>query len=145
MARQISLQSAGARATSKTVRGPVDEGPAVPSRPSTILVIDDECDTRAALSDALEDSGYVVLVAANGQEGLDLLPSLSEPCAVILDLTMPVMNGVELYRIMKATPALAGIPVLISTADPGRAPKGARLMTKPVTLERLLVAVAAMC
>lgn len=108
----------------------------------TILVVDDEVDMRAALSEALVDAGYRVVLAANGKEGLHLLPSLTKPLGVVLDLIMPAMSGLELYRIMQATPALADIPVLISTADPTRAPKGALLMKKPVSLERLLAAVA---
>jgi CheY-like chemotaxis protein len=112
--------------------------------PQTILVIDDEIDTRAALSDALEDAGYRVLLAANGREGLALLPGLTRPCGVILDLTMPVLNGLDLFRIIKATPALADIPVVISTADPSRVPKGVTLMKKPVSVERLLTTVAAL-
>lgn len=110
----------------------------------TVLVIDDEVDTREAVSEALEDAGYRVVLAANGKEGLDLLAALTRPCGVVLDLTMPVMDGVELYRIMKATPGLEDIPVVISTADPARVPKGVTLMKKPVSLERLLTAVAAL-
>jgi CheY-like chemotaxis protein len=108
----------------------------------TILVVDDEVDTRAALSEALVDAGYQVVLAANGRDGLQLLPSLRRPLGVILDLTMPTMSGLELYRIMKATPMLADIPVVISTSDPARAPRGVPLMRKPVSLERLLAAVA---
>jgi CheY-like chemotaxis protein len=108
----------------------------------TVLVIDDEIDARAALCDALVDAGYRVFLAANGKEGLHHLPGLQKPLGVILDLTMPLMNGVELYEIMKATPALADIPVVISTSDPERAPKGVPLLKKPVSLERLLETVA---
>jgi len=122
---------------------PFATGPAPIVTPhNTVLVVDDEADTRAALSEALADAGYQVLLAANGKEGLALLAGLKRPCAVILDLTMPVMSGIELYGLMKATPALADIPVLISTADTARVPVGLPLMKKPVSLERLLAAVA---
>ena len=109
---------------------------------STIVVVDDETDTREALGEALRDEGYEVFLAANGQEGLSLLRRLASPLGVILDVTMPVMSGLELYWIMKATPALADIPVMISTGDPARVPPGVPLVQKPVSLERLLAAVA---
>lgn len=114
----------------------------LPASQPTILVVDDEVDTRAALSEALVDAGYRVVLAANGRDGLQLLPSLPKPLGVILDLTMPFMSGLELYQIMQATPTLADIPVVISTSDPARAPKGVPLVRKPVSLERLLAAVA---
>jgi len=112
--------------------------------PGTIVVVDDDIDARDALSEALRDEGYEVYLAANGQEGLFLLRRLPFPLGVILDVTMPIMNGLELHRIMKATPALADIPVMISTADPASAPPGVPLVQKPVSLERLLAAVAAL-
>ena len=126
-----------------TGRRPSDV-PAVSPFQYSVLVVDDEADMRDALGEALEDAGYRVFHAANGAEGLELLCDLAGPCAVILDLTMPVMNGIELYRIMKETPALADIPVVVSTTDPSRAPKGVPLMKKPVSLESLLTTVAAL-
>jgi CheY-like chemotaxis protein len=119
-----------------------ETSPATSGCRQTILVVDDEVDMGTAVSEALVGAGYRVVLAANGRDGLELLPRLTKPLAVILDIIMPVMSGLELYEIMKATPALADIPVLISTADPARAPKGAPLMKKPISLERLLAAVA---
>jgi CheY-like chemotaxis protein len=108
----------------------------------TVLVVDDEADIRESLRDALGDEGYAVVVAANGKEALEILPALPKPCAVILDIIMPVMSGTELYEAMRTTPALADIPVLISTSDPSRAPGRVPLMKKPINLDRLLDAVA---
>ena len=108
----------------------------------TILVIDDETDIRESLQDALSDEGYRVVLAANGAEGLKVLSTLSRPCAIILDIIMPVMSGSEFYGAMAADPRYAGIPVLISTSDPSRAPKGLPVLRKPVTLNRLLSTVA---
>jgi CheY-like chemotaxis protein len=111
-------------------------------RPRTILVVDDEADIRESLKDALDDEGYFVVVASNGKEALRLLPALSRPCAIILDVIMPVMSGTELYEAMQATPNLASIPVLMSTSDPSRVPNRVPLMKKPINLDRLLAAVA---
>jgi two-component system, sensor histidine kinase and response regulator len=104
----------------------------------SVLIVDDERDIRDSLKEILEEEGYAVSVAHNGREALALLPSLSRPCVAILDIIMPVMSGTELYAAMQADPALATIPVLISTSDPSRAPPGTLIMKKPISLDRLL-------
>jgi len=111
----------------------------------TILIVDDEPDIRESLSDLLEDEGYAVVTASNGKEGLEQLPRLPRPCAVILDIIMPVMSGTEFYAAMQADPALADIPVLVSTSDPSRAPSGALIMKKPIDVNRLLSTMAKLC
>jgi two-component system, sensor histidine kinase and response regulator len=110
----------------------------------TVLVIDDEPEIRDSLRDALGDEGYSVVVAANGREAMALLPRLPRPCVVILDIIMPVMSGAELYAAMQADPQLAGIPVVVSTSDPSRAPRGPGIVKKPIRLEKLLAMVAAL-
>jgi two-component system, sensor histidine kinase and response regulator len=107
----------------------------------TVLVVDDEPDIRESLRDALEDEGYDVVTAANGREALTLLPGLSRPLAMILDIIMPVMSGVELYALLQSDPKLATIPVVVSTSDPSRAPAGVLLMRKPIDLDRLLAVI----
>lgn len=107
----------------------------------TVLIVDDEADIRESLQDALEDEGYAVVLAANGKEAIQLLPSLPRPCAIVLDIIMPVMSGTDFYKAMRAMPELADIPVLISTSDPSRAPTGIPILKKPVNLERFLAAV----
>jgi CheY-like chemotaxis protein len=110
----------------------------------TVLVVDDEADIRDSLKEALVDEGYLVEVAANGRQALDMLPQLARPCAVILDIIMPIMSGVEMYAAMRAIPALADIPVVVSTSDPSRAPSGVLIMRKPIDLGRLLKTVDAL-
>jgi CheY-like chemotaxis protein len=111
-----------------------------------ILIVEDDIDIRESLRDTLEDAGYAVQTASNGREGLDALRgSEPPPCAVLLDLIMPVMTGNELYAAMQADPVLAQVPVLISTSDPSRAPSGVPIMKKPIDLGRLLSMVAALC
>jgi two-component system, sensor histidine kinase and response regulator len=111
---------------------------------SAILVVDDEEDVRESLREVLEDEGYEVSVAADGQRGLAGMRRV-RPCAVILDIIMPVMSGTEMYAAMQGDPELANIPVIISTSDPTRAPSGVLIMKKPVDLPRLLAAVEALC
>jgi two-component system, chemotaxis family, chemotaxis protein CheY len=112
--------------------------------PKSILVVDDDTDIRESLRDALGDEGYTVLVASNGMEALELLPTLKKPFGIILDLNMPVMNGAAFYRAMRAVPAWADVPVVISSSAPSTAPRGVPVMKKPVNLTRLIAAVAAL-
>jgi DNA-binding NtrC family response regulator len=63
----------------------------------TILVVDDDPDIREVLKDRLESLGYRVLVASNGQEGLELLEKQS-PQIVLLDIEMPGLSGLEVLK-----------------------------------------------
>src|SRR6185369_17665275 len=74
------------------------------SNGNAVLVVDDDGDLRESLGDVLRAEGYAVTLASNGREALDLLPSLHRPCAVVLDLTMPVASGTAFYRAMIAVP-----------------------------------------
>lgn len=110
---------------------------------NTILVVDDDADLRESLGDVLRHEGYAVALACNGKEALDLLPGLKRPCGIVLDMAMPVMNGVEFYQAMSAAPALADIPVVVLTCDPSLAPSGVPRMKK-TNLERMLSMIAAL-
>jgi CheY-like chemotaxis protein len=107
----------------------------------TVLIVDDEPELRDTLRDVLQDEGYAVAVASNGKEALAALPSLRRPCAIILDIIMPVLSGRDFYQAMRADPRFADIPVLISTSDPSRAPAGVPVMRKPINLGRLVATV----
>jgi CheY-like chemotaxis protein len=110
-----------------------------------VMIVDDETDIRESLKELFEDEGYEVVTAANGAEALDQLAKGEPPCAMVLDLIMPVMGGVELYGKLRADPKLAQIPVIISTSDPSRAPSGVLIMKKPIDLGRLLDTVESSC
>jgi two-component system, sensor histidine kinase and response regulator len=110
-----------------------------------VLVVEDDESIRDSLREAFGDAGYEIETACNGQEALDLLTDGSpRPDVAILDLVMPVLDGNRLYQAMQADPGLARIPVIVSTSSPSRAPKGVRIVAKPVNLDRLLEAVAAL-
>jgi len=79
----------------------------------TVLVVDDEEMVRKVAKASLEKRGFAVLVATNGQEGVDLFCNVSSIALVILDLTMPVMNGDEALRRMRSV--RPGVPVIISS------------------------------
>lgn len=66
-----------------------------------ILVIDDEIDVRCFFKDILEDHGFNVLEASTGREGLDLIKSPNDIDAVITDIIMPEMNGVDMIKAIR--------------------------------------------
>ncbi len=115
-------------------------------RQRTVLVVDDEVQTCESLRDLFEEEGFLVRTAVNGRDALLVLRELPiKPCMVVLDLIMPILDGNSVYREMKLDPQLAGIPVVISTSDPTRAPAGLPILRKPITLEVLLKLVRRCC
>jgi two-component system, sensor histidine kinase and response regulator len=110
-----------------------------------ILIVEDDVDIRESLRDVFEDEGYLVRCAENGREGLAALRQAERPSLVVLDLIMPVMTGNELYATMQADPALADIPVIVSTSDPSRAPSGVLIIKKPVDVRAMLSAIERLC
>jgi two-component system alkaline phosphatase synthesis response regulator PhoP len=82
---------------------------------STILVIDDEEDIRELIRYNLSKEGYRVECAMSGEEGLEMLRSLT-PDMIILDLMLPGIDGLEVCRQLKADQTLRQIPVIMVTA-----------------------------
>jgi two-component system cell cycle response regulator DivK len=80
-----------------------------------ILVIEDQEDNRAILRDLLGASGYEYLEAVNGAEGLAKAQA-ERPDLILMDIQLPVMDGYETTRRIKADPALAAIPVIAVTS-----------------------------
>lgn len=103
------------------------------ARGGCVLVVDDDESVRDALTEVVEMGGCSVIVAANGAEALKLLQG-RRPCLIILDLMMPVMSGTEVLEALKLDPALASVPVVISTSAPDRAPRGVPLIAKPIDI-----------
>ncbi|MFM8320460.1 MAG: HD-GYP domain-containing protein [Chloroflexota bacterium] len=87
---------------------------------SSILIVDDSQLGRDVLSDALEPEGYQLSFAKNGHEALEMAASL-KPDVILLDVMMPVMNGYEVCRRLRADPNLADVPVIMVTALDDRA------------------------
>ncbi|MFH0772274.1 MAG: response regulator, partial [Candidatus Omnitrophota bacterium] len=80
-----------------------------------ILVIDDEADLCATIKAQLEASGFNILAALSGQEGLDKVKDY-KPDLVILDLMMPLMDGFEVCSRLKKDPQTSSIPIVVLTA-----------------------------
>jgi len=79
-----------------------------------VLVVDDVPDNLALLHDALDESGYTVLVATSGEAAL-ARAAQARPDIVLLDAVMPGMDGFEVARRLKADPATAHIPIVFMT------------------------------
>jgi CheY-like chemotaxis protein len=80
-----------------------------------ILLIDDDPDFVEAVKVIVENGGYTVRVAYDGEEGLEAVAA-EKPDLIVLDVMMPVMNGHECCAKLKADPATAKIPVILLTA-----------------------------
>lgn len=81
-----------------------------------LLVVDDDPVIRSGLKLLLESEGYQVHGASNGREALTLLQRFSQsPCIILLDLMMPVMDGLEFRRLQLQDPAFAHVPVIMIT------------------------------
>ena len=109
-----------------------------------ILLVEDNEMNRDMLSRRLSRNGYEVAMAVNGQEGVDMAVS-EKPDLILMDMSLPVMDGWEATRQVKANPATRAIPVIALTAhamvqDRERAMAAGcdDFDTKPVELPRLL-------
>ena len=109
-----------------------------------ILVVEDDRDLRDALAEILRDEGYSVSSAGHGEEALSLLRGENiEVSLILLDLTMPVMNGWQFRDEQRKDPGLSEIPVVVLSAGdrlPEQlAPLGIRdFVRKPIELAVLL-------
>lgn len=83
-----------------------------------ILIVDDEPFNIDYLEQELEDADYETVAAINGQEALDCVQS-EPPDLILLDIMMPVMDGFEVLRRLKADPDTRSIPVIVISADTG--------------------------
>ena len=115
--------------------------------PTTILIVDDQPDNRDMLSALLGQEGYRTITAAGGMEAMDAIAN-DTPQLILLDVSMPDMDGYAVASLLKADPKTSGIPIIMVTAHAGR---GARVvglhagvedyMTKPVDAPELLLKV----
>jgi CheY-like chemotaxis protein len=111
-----------------------------------VLVIDDDEDIRTALAEILEQSGYQVAVAGDGQEGVELLEVGLEPKAIVLDLMMPRMDGWTFLSRIRHDPRYRDLPVVVASAVAHESPAGAdACLQKPFDLRQLDREVARLC
>jgi CheY-like chemotaxis protein len=105
-----------------------------------ILVVDDEFDLLSAYTMFLEQLGYRIRTASNGREALAC--ALNErPDIVVSDFMMPIMDGAQLCRELRANPALSSVPFILCSA--GRLRNDVPIpydtfFSKPVLVDRLV-------
>lgn len=109
-----------------------------------ILLVEDNEMNRDMLSRRLERRGFEVLLAVDGEEGLRRAAE-DAPDLILMDMSLPKVDGWEATRRLKAEPALARIPVIALTAHAMRSDREQALAagcdeydTKPIELDRLL-------
>ena len=109
-----------------------------------ILLVEDDEMNRDMLSRRLEKRGYEVLIATDGQQGVDMARK-ENPALILMDMSLPVMDGWTASRTLKGDPATLGIPIIALTAhamsgDENKAREAGcdEFDTKPVELKRLL-------
>ena len=118
-----------------------------PSRPGirTILIVDDDHSVADTFSRMLKLEGFAVVAALSAEAGLELADNV-QPDAIILDMRMPITNGLQFLRLIRARPHLVDVPVAIVTGDyflPESIQQelkslGASLRFKPMWLEDLV-------
>jgi CheY-like chemotaxis protein len=93
-----------------------------PESTAPILIVDDEVEHRLNCRELLEDEGYAVEEAGDGERALARLIDRTrpQPAVVLLDLSMPIMDGWELLAIMKSYTRLRSIPVVLVSAHEPR-------------------------
>ena len=109
-----------------------------------ILLVEDNEMNRDMLSRRLVKRGYEVVVAVDGQEGVDKARA-EAPALVLMDMSLPVLDGWEATRALRADPATRAIPVIALTAHAMAGDREKALAagcddfdTKPIELDRLL-------
>ena len=109
-----------------------------------ILLVEDNEMNRDMLSRRLKRKGYEVVIAVDGQEGVNMATSES-PAVILLDMSLPIMDGWEAARQLKANPDTKGIPILGLSAHAMTPDRDKAIAagcddydTKPVDIKRLL-------
>ena len=112
---------------------------------SKILLVEDNEMNRDMLSRRLKRRGYEVFIAVNGAEGVEMAHSVT-PDLILMDMSLPVMDGWSATKNIKANPATQSIPVVALTAHAMSGDREKALQagcddydTKPIELSRLLI------
>jgi len=124
---------------------------APPADGSQVLIVEDDAGLREVYADALRAEGFGVALASDGNQALALLADRPRvPCAVLLDLRMPGMDGWELARRLRDDTRWHLLPIVVvaahyRVAEEARRIGAAAWLQKPVTLDRLITAVRDVC
>ena len=91
----------------------------------TVLIVEDHCRSRDLLKNLVEQEGRTVVTAGDGREGLEHARHIPPPSVIVLDLSMPRMNGWEFLQQKTADPTIAGIPTIVLSGSSAALPRGA--------------------
>jgi DNA-binding response OmpR family regulator len=92
------------------------DGPLAGSVTRTILIVDDDRSVADTFARMLKLEGFAVATALSAEAGLELADSV-RPNAIILDMRMPITNGLQFLRLVRSRPHLVDVPVAIVTGD----------------------------
>jgi CheY-like chemotaxis protein len=106
--------------------------------PLTVLVVEDDDDSRDSLADMLRDEGFAVEAARDGIEALDYLNVATMPVAMVLDLQMPRMSGGEVLSYVRGLPELADLPVCVLAGNVDDVSMADLVLEKPLLVSRLV-------
>lgn len=116
-----------------------------------ILIIEDDPKNLTLFRDLLQRFGYMTIEATNGREGIKLART-NKPDLVLMDIQLPVMDGIEATRILKSDPETKNIPILALTSYAMKGDKEKILqagcdayLAKPVDVQEFLAKVAKYC
>lgn len=111
---------------------------------TTILLVEDNADNQVIYGAILEHAGFVLVAAWDGEEGVRLARERM-PDLILMDISLPKMDGLQATRILKADPATARIPIVALTAHAMAGDRARALdagcdayLTKPVEPKRVL-------
>ena len=115
-----------------------------------ILIVEDDEAIAEAIVGLLEDEGYAAVSVSDGRAALEKLRDGEKTCLILLDISMPVMNGWQFRQEQLKDAALAPVPVVVCTADGRAAVKAQSIgaagwLQKPIDPERLLEVVGTYC
>ncbi len=121
-----------------------------PAYPHTVLIVDDDEDNLTALLMYLEAAGFTVAGASSAAEALGRLRGGFQPCALLLDVVMPQIDGWKLVERMRADPALAATKVVLYSGLPVDEPRARALgvsayLMKPADPAEIATALAQHC
>lgn len=144
----LALGSDGASGTDPEHSDPVVIGRRRLNGP--ILIIEDDAAIRDTLAEILEYEGFRVVAIASGEAALQQLQAGLRPGLILLDLTMPEVNGWGIAGQLRRIPALAGVPVVVISGVHDVEQQAAALgvdgcLLKPVEVERLLEIISRFC
>jgi CheY-like chemotaxis protein len=115
-----------------------------------VMIVEDDIDVRESIEEVLADNDYRTVGVANGKEALDRLRAgLEQPCLILLDIMMPVMDGWQFRALQRKDPELGSIPVVVLTAhvdlEQTAELEAAACLKKPIRLDTLLDTVQRFC